>query len=202
MVTDRRWAGCGALVLVWVLAAACTGNPVPPEPAPHSSAASVARSDFGTRNTTLTCADSVGASPADSTAVTDRDVAVGLGSGVSPLRVPSAADAGLRLPPGMNWYFRKDPIPVRAGARDVTISVSGPGQVLVWVPSDVWTSGLDAGPWASSSVTLQSCPDHNALFLGGVLAATPDTCVMMRVQSAVPGDETVRRRLDGTACSS
>jgi len=128
-------------------------------------------------------------------------VAVGLESGVAPLRVPSAADAGLRLPPGMNWYFRKDPIPVRAGARDVTISVSGPGQALVVVPGDVWTSGLDAGPWASSSVTLKSCPDHNALFLGGVLAATPQTCVVMRVQSAQPGDETVRRRLDGTACS-
>ena len=192
-----RGADCAALLLVSVVLAGCTAHPASPAPLQNTS---VAASDFGARRTALTCADAVAASPADSTAVKDRDVAVGLPSGPGTAQIPLAAEVGVRLPPGVNWYFWKSPVPVRANARDVTITASGQGVALLWVPADVWTSGLEAGPWASSSVTLQSCPDRDALFLGGVLAATPDTCVVMRVESAVPGEQMLVGRLNGSPC--
>jgi hypothetical protein len=199
---DRGWVVCGALVLVPAVAAGCTGQPGAPDTVPHSSATSGAVTDFGARTTTLMCADAVVASPADSTALTDQDAAVGLGAATEPMQIPLATEVGLHLPAGMQWYFRKSPIAVKANAGAVDITVSGPDQALLWVPAEVWTSGLDVGRWASSSVTLHSCPDWNALFLGGVLAARPDICVVIHVQLTGRNEETLRQRLNGSACAA
>jgi hypothetical protein len=89
---------------------------------------------------------------------------------------------------------------MRESSRDVTVAVSGPGQPLAWVPSSVWTSGgsPDLGPWAASSVTLHSCPDKTAMFLGGILAADLTTCLLLHVRSTGRAEHTVRQHLDGS----
>jgi hypothetical protein len=192
---DRGWVGCGALLLVLVVAAGCAGHAGVQDSTPHSSPTSGALTGFGTRHVTLSCSDAIAARPADVSGLTDV-VFAGLSQTQA---VPRAEDVGLRLPPGLHWYFRKAPIVMKANAIDATIAVSGPGQALAWVPSGVWDNGVDLGPWGSSSVTLQSCPDMNALFLGGILAADPTTCMVYHVQSG-RDEQTFRQQLNGSSC--
>ena len=197
-VQDRRSAGCGALVLACLVAAGCTGHASGPNDQtthPTSIASSMSADGFGTRHVTLTCADAIAARPADVSGLTDV-VFAGLSQTEA---VPHAEDVGLRLPPGLHWYFRKAPIVMKANAMDATIAVSGPGQALAWVPSGVWDKGVDLGPWGSSSVSLQSCPDMNALFLGGILAADPTTCMVFHVRSG-GSEQTFRQQLNGSWC--
>jgi hypothetical protein len=158
---------------------------------------STAAGDFGTRHITLTCADAITAREADASGLTDV-VFEGLSQAES---VPRAEDVGLRLPPGLHWYFRKFPLVLKVNAMDVTIAVSGPGQALLWVPSAVWNAPTDVGPWASSSVSLQSCPDKNALFLGGILAANPNTCLLFHVRPTGRDEQTFRQQLNGSPCT-
>jgi hypothetical protein len=180
------------LAAVLVCGTGCTATT--PHHPPASSPAAVA---FGTRHVTLGCADSVDATPDQAPR---EDPFQSLAVGTAP--PPRAEDVGLRLPAGMHWYFRKNPLAVPAGAGDVTASVSGPGQVLAWVPGTVWTAGPppDLGAWAASSLTVRSCPDRTAVFLGGLLAADPTTCVQLTTRRAGQPDDTIRRRLDGSAC--
>jgi hypothetical protein len=194
----------GLLLAVVVVVAGCTGQSGShgPTDLTTSSApvtASGSAGGFGTRHVTLTCAEAAAASAADASGLTDRDILIGA-LGAQTGSVPRAEDVGLRLPPGLHWYFRKGPLVMKAGAIEVTIAASGLEQALAWVPSAVWTSGPDLGSWASASVTLQSCPDRNALFLGGILAANPDTCLQLQVSSAGREDQTFRQHLDGSAC--
>jgi hypothetical protein len=117
--------------------------------------------------------------------------------------LPRADDVGIQLPAGLHWYMRKDPLTLPAGATDVTLLVAGAGQALAWVPSAVWTTGgrLDLGPWAASSVTLRSCPDRAALFLGGVLSADLVTCINLTMRQEGRPERTVHQLLDGSACT-
>lgn len=107
----------------------------------------------------------------------------------------ATGSASLRVP--------KDPLALQAGAADLTLSVAGAGQALGWVPSSVWTMGgpPDLGPWAASSVTLHSCPDRPALFLGGMLAADLNTCINLTVRQQGRPERTVHQFLDGSACT-
>jgi hypothetical protein len=116
---------------------------------------------------------------------------------------PLAEDVGLRLPAGIHWYFRKLPLAMGTGAADFTVSVSGAGQALAWVPAAVWTTGVkpDLTAWAASSVTLRSCPDRAALFLGGILAADLNTCLQLTMSRAGQLRRTVGQHLDGSPCA-
>jgi hypothetical protein len=149
---------------------------------------------------TLTCADAVAASATDAKNLTG-EVGFEALTRTEPVP-PRAEDAGLRLPSGLQWYFRKVPLVVADGSREVTVAVSGPGQALAWVPLSVWTSGNspDLGPWAASSVTLHGCPDRAAVFLGGILAADLNTCLLLHVR-APRAEHTARQHLDGSPCT-
>jgi hypothetical protein len=116
---------------------------------------------------------------------------------------PLAEDVGLRLSAGAHWYFRKLPLAMRQGAADFTVSVSGAGQALAWVPAAVWTTSRnpDLAAWTASSVTLRSCPDRAALFLGGILATDLNTCLHLTMRQAGRPQGTVRQRLDGAPCT-
>jgi hypothetical protein len=204
----RHGITCGGLLVATVVFGGCTGhagdNSATGGPSARPTPATSAAPDgFGTRHVTLACADAVTASATDAQRLTGDDVGFeGLTTPAGPAP-PRAADVGLRLPPGLRWYFRKAPLVMRAGSGDVTVDVSGPGQALAWVPSTVWTSGgsPDLGPWAASSVTLHSCPDKTVLFLGGLLAADPATCLLLRVRSTERAEETDRQRLNGSPCT-
>lgn len=204
----RHGFGCGSLLVAIVVAGGCTGHAgVDGAAGERSTGASpvvtsTAPDGFGTRHVTLTCADAIAASAADAKSLTGEDVGFAGLARAEPAP-PRAEDAGLRLPDGLHWYFRKAPLVMRDNSSDVTIAVSGPGQALAWIPSSVWTLGgrPDLGPWAASSVTLHSCPDKAAMFLGGILAADLTTCLLFHVRSAGRAERTIRQRLDGSACT-
>jgi hypothetical protein len=112
-----------------------------------------------------------------------------------------AEDVGLRLPPGLHWYFRKVPLGLPAGTSAITLAVSGAGQALAWVPFDVWTAGSpDLDAWAASSVTMHACRDRPVLFLGGLLAESPDTCITLKMSEVGAQEQTARLLLDGSPC--
>jgi hypothetical protein len=114
---------------------------------------------------------------------------------------PLARDVGLRLPYGMDWYFRKNPLLLRAAAPDVTLTISGTSSALAWVPAEVWTTGdIDLNRWSTSSLTLHSCPDRAAQFLGGFLTRDLRTCLHITMRQAGQRERAVRQRLDGSAC--
>jgi hypothetical protein len=94
-------------------------------------------------------------------------------------------------------------VPLSQDAADFTVSVSGAGQALAWVPAAMWTTerNPDLAAWAASSVTLRSCPDRAALFLGGILAADLTTCLHLTMRHAGHPQQTVRQRLDGSQCT-
>lgn len=195
----------GGLVVLVVVAAGCTGHTggVTTGPTPERPVATSAMpAGFGTRQTSLGCSDATWASTTDTQGMT-RDSIPFDGFSVQTERPPlRAEDVGLRLPATLHWYFRKQPLAMLAGMPDFTVAVSGPGQALAWVPVGVWTSGghPDLTSWAASSVTLHSCPDHAALFLGGVLAADPAICLHLDIRPVGRAERTVRQHLDGTPC--
>lgn len=132
--------------------------------------------DFGREQISLSCDDSAGDLPTGDSA---NNVTIG-GADLTGLRArqvpPLATDVGLIVPPGVNWYFRKTPVYVKAGAGPVTLTIhGGAGQFLSWVPASVWTSGSapNLAPWAARSVTLEGCTDHGTMYLGGLLATDP-----------------------------
>jgi hypothetical protein len=192
-------------VVFIVAAAGCTGHTgaastgsTPERPA----ATSVAPAAFGTRHASLGCSDATWASATDTQGLT-RDSIPFEGFSVQTQPAPlRAEDVGLRLPAGLHWYFRKQPLAMLDGAPDFTIAVSGAGQALAWVPAGVWTSGgrVDLTFWAASSVTLHGCPDHPALFLGGVLVADPAICLHLDIRSTGHAERRVHQHLDGTPC--
>jgi hypothetical protein len=191
-----------SLVVLIMAAAGCTGHHGITGPTPEPVATSATPTSFGTRQVSLGCSDATWASTQDTQGMT-ADGLPFQGFTVQMERPPSRAeDAGLRLPAALHWYFRKAPLAMLAGAPDFTVAVSGPGQALAWVPVGVWTTGghPDLTSWASASVTLHSCPDHAALFLGGVLAADPATCLHLVIRPAGRAERTVRQRLDGASC--
>jgi hypothetical protein len=192
-----------SLTAVIVYGTGCTGPAADrsDDNAPASSQAAVSATPaaFGTRHLSLGCVDAIGAAPGEAS---NRDpFRVLMAPAASP--PPRAEDVGLRLPAGLHWYFRKNPLGMPPGAADVTASLSGAGQALAWVPASVWTSGgsPDLGPWAASSITLHSCPDRAALFLGGILAADLDTCIQLTVHPAGHPGRTMRQRIDGSPCA-
>jgi hypothetical protein len=196
----------GGLVLLIMAAAGCTahtgGGTTDRTPEPVTTSATPA--SFGTRQISLDCTDATWASTMDIQGLTRESIPfVGFSVRTQPPPL-LAEDAGLRLPAGLHWYFRKQPLAMLAGAPDFTVAASGPGQALAWVPVGVWTSGghPDLTSWAASSVTLHSCPDHAALFLGGVLAADPATCLHLNIRPAGRAERIVRQRLDGTSCAA
>jgi len=196
---------CLGVLTAAALIGGCTGSPGPsratPSP-PTSPATTIGPDGFGIRSIRLTCADGVAATAADREGLRG-DVAIqGLGSRGGPALL--AEDAGLRLPPGRRWYFRKAPLIVRAGAPDVSLDVAGPEQALAWVPQTVWRAGghPDLGPWAAGSVTLSACADRATLFLGGLLAADAATCLLVRLRVAGQAGSSIRQRLDGSPCPS
>jgi len=114
-----------------------------------------------------------------------------------------AQDVGVRQPPGMHWYFRKNPLSVAKGAADFTLTVSGPSQALAWVPAAAWTTGkVDLTRWSASTLMLHSCADRDALFLGGILAGDLHTCLRMTMRQAGQPERTARQHLDGSACNA
>jgi hypothetical protein len=103
----------------------------------------------------------------------------------------------------MHWYFRKNPLVMRKGASEFTLTVSGAGQALAWVPAGAWTTGdIDLNRWSASSLTLHGCPDRAAEFLGGILASDLHTCLHMTMRQPGQPDRTVRQHLDGSACGA
>jgi hypothetical protein len=180
-----------------LFAGGCTAPAASGPPAGHTATPDPLAS-FGTRHTSLGCLDAIGV-PADQMPA-QTPIEVPLPRTDSP--PPRADQAGIRLPGALQWYLRKEPLTLPAGAADVIMSVAGAKQALAWVPSSVWTSGgpPDLGPWAASSVTLHSCPDRAAQFLGGVLAADLTTCVQLSVRQAGQPERDARQLLDGSAC--
>jgi hypothetical protein len=159
-----------------------------------------ASSGFGTRHVSLGCADSLGVQPGDAVDAIPFEGLTRMSAREEP---PRARDVGLRLPSGMNWFFRKNPLVMRQGAADFTLTASGPSQAFAWVPAGAWTTGdIDLSRWSASSVTLHSCPDRAAQFLGGILAGDLHTCLRMTMRQAGEPDRTVRQHLDGSPCSA
>jgi hypothetical protein len=200
-----RCALGGVLVLV-MAAAGCTGHRggAMTGASPEAVATPATPPSFGARQISLGCSDATWASTADTQGIA-RDNVPFNGFTVEMNRPPPLAeDVGLRLPANLHWYFRKEPLAMLAAAPDFTVAVTGPGQALAWVPAGVWTSGghPDLTSWAASSVTLHSCQDHAALFLGGVLAADPATCLHLDIRPAEGVERTVRQHLDGTSCAT
>jgi hypothetical protein len=115
-----------------------------------------------------------------------------------------AADAGLRVPPGLAQSFRKAPAYLPAGTRSVTVEVLTSSKALVaWVPARIWLTGgsvKDLRPWARSKVTFAGCPDRTSTYFGGLLAASARTCIPLRIRPAGGRPQTRRVRLDGSAC--
>jgi hypothetical protein len=103
----------------------------------------------------------------------------------------------------MHWYFRKNPLVMRKGASDFTLTVSGSAQALAWVPAGAWATGdIDLNRWSAFSLTLHSCPDRAAEFLGGIVADDLHTCLRMTMGQPGQPERTVRQHLDGSACSA
>src|SRR3954470_17380124 len=190
--------GFGGLLVLVIAAAGCTGQSGgAPAASPESVATPATPAGFGTPQISLGCSDATWASTADTQGMAGDSVPFN-GLTVEMDRPPLLAeDVGLRLPASLHWYFRKEPLAMLAGAPDFTVSVTGPGQALAWVPAGVWTSGghPDLTSWAASSVTLHSCQDHAALFLGGVLAADPAICLHLDIRPAGRVERTVRQHL-------
>ncbi|MEO7421246.1 MAG: hypothetical protein ABIU87_02490 [Ornithinibacter sp.] len=197
----RRRLSIGTVMAVTVLAAGCTdtGPDQTVEGSPVATSSTAAA--FGSRQVALGCSDSIDVQrgelidevPFRRLSTTDAEP-------------PSARDVlGFQLPLGEHWYFRKVPLSVRKGAVDFTLSLSGPAQALSWVPASVWTTQgqrrPDLATWAAQSVTLQSCPDRAAMFLGGILAKDLDTCLHLTMRQAGQPEHTVRQRLDGSRCT-
>jgi hypothetical protein len=205
MSTGYRCSLGGLMVLI-MAAAGCTGHAgrATTGPTPEPVATSAPPAGFGTRQISLGCSDATWASTADTEGMTRDSLPFDGFSAQTERPPPRAEDVGIRLPATLHWYFRKAPLAMLAGAPDFTVAASGPGQALAWVPVGVWTSGghPDLTSWAASSVTLHSCPDHAALFLGGVLAADPATCLHLDVRAAGRAERTVRQHLDGTSCAA
>ena len=189
---------------VMVLAAGCTGpdadHTVDGSPTPRSAATSSWPVAFGNRNVSLGCSDAVGVPPGETI-----DEVPFRGFPTTDSEPPLVQDVlGFRLPPGMHWFFRKNPLSMRKGAGDFTLSVSGSSQALLWVPAGVWTtqgSRPDLTTWAASSLTLHSCPDRAAMFLGGILAEDLHTCLQLTMRRAGHPEQTVHQRLDGSPCT-
>jgi hypothetical protein len=187
-----RWVRAAAGVVVLVVLPACTGSSAPAPATP--------RAGVDAKAVVLTCEDAGTGTPGTS----PSDVASGgavLEQWAAPTAdVPVAAEVGLVVPPRIaGWHFRKTPVYLRAGEREVTATVpANSGAALAWVPADVWTTGgpphLDA--WLATSVTFQGCPDRITTYFGGIAAATPATCVDLALAGAGS-----RRRLDGGACA-
>jgi hypothetical protein len=195
----RFQIGCGGLLLL-LIAGGCSA---PAGSSGTSRSSPPASPDgFGARRIVLACEDAIAASAADADSLKGNDFVFQGLSGQSESAPPRAEDVGLRLPPGVHWYFRKAPVVLRQGAPDVTIAVSGTGQALSWVPASAWTSGSppDLTSWAGSSLTLKGCPDKAAMFLGGVLAAELTTCLQLHVRSGQRAETTLRQHLDGSPC--
>ena len=199
-----RQLSIGSALVVMVLAAGCTGratdHTLDGSPTPHSAATSVKPTAFGKRNVSMSCSDSIGAQPGETIdEVPFRRLAT---TGTEP---PLAQDVlGFKLPSGMHWYFRKNPLSIRQRAADFTLSVSGSSQALAWVPASVWTTQgkrPDLTTWAASSLTLHSCPDRAALFLGGILAENQRTCLRLTIRQAGRPEQTIHQRLDGSPCT-
>lgn len=198
-MTGRRRAWLVAVVLVGT---GCTGPTPSGTPSPRSgppAPGAISPTPFGSRRVSLGCTDGGGVRDGEPSA----EIVLGLLETPTGSPPPRAEDVGLRLPPGLHWYFRKEPLALPPGT-EFTLSVSGAGQALAWVPYDIWTSGgrPDLGTWAAASVTLSSCPDRSAMFLGGMLAADLTTCMHLTVSQAGRDGRTVRRRLDGTPCEA
>ena len=194
------------LIVSWlamtVLTAGCS------EPAPRAGVSSANPSltttgsgaAFGARTISLNCADSISPQPGEAV---DEVPFRGLPTSPVGEEPPLAQDVGVHLPPGMQWYFRKNPLSVAKGAADFTLTVSGPSQALAWVPAAAWTTGnVDLTRWSASTLTLHSCPDRDALFLGGILAGDLQTCLQMRMRQAGQPERTARQHLDGSACNA
>jgi hypothetical protein len=186
--------GVAVIAVILLGTAGCTNDrptvTVPPTPTTEVPA-------FGARQTSLNCDDATGLGPDD---------VIGA-SPFAPLERSTSApparaeDVGLRLPPGLHWYFRKEPLSLPAGTSAITLAVSGADQALAWVPFDVWTAGSpDLWAWAASSVTMHACPDRPVLFLGGLLAERPDTCIALTMSEVGGEERTVRLLLDGSPC--
>jgi hypothetical protein len=196
---SRLMAGCLAAVS---LAAGCSGRApqteAPSPPAAVHTAGSLAA--FGTGKISLDCSDSISPQPGEPVGEVPFEGLPMASAGEEP---PMAQDVGLRLPPGLHWFFRKNPLSVRKGAADFTLTVSSPSQALAWVPARSWTSGsVDLTRWSAASLTLHSCPDRDALFLGGILAEDLHTCLRMTMRQAAQPERTVRQHLDGSACKA
>jgi hypothetical protein len=199
--TWRTRLGIASVAALMMSGAGCTGSAheLSGGGSSRQAVTSTPLTSFGTRQTSLGCLDAVGV-PADQGPVEDP-IQVLLAK-TNPA-LPRAEDVGVRLPVGLHWYLRKDPLALPAGAPDLTLSVAGVGQALGWVPSSVWTTGgpPDLGPWAASSVTLHSCPDRAVLFLGGMLAADLSTCINLTIRQEGRPERTVHQLLDGSACT-
>lgn len=194
----------GGALAVMVVAAGCTGRApdqtVEGSPTPRSAATSVKPTAFGNRNVSLGCSDSIGVRPGEAI-----DEVPFRGLATTDTEPPLAQDMlGFELPSGMHWYFRKNPLSMRKGAVDFTLSVSGSSQALAWVPAGVWTTQgkrPDLRTWAASSLTLHSCPDRPASFLGGILAEDLHSCLELTMRQAGHPEQTVHQRLDGSSCT-
>lgn len=196
----------GSALAVLVVAAGCTGGAgdqrVDGSSTPRSAATPTKATAFGSRNVSLSCSDSIAVPPGENIAEVPFE-----GFATTNTEPPLAQDVlGFELPSGMHAYFRKNPLSMHKGAADFTLKVSGVSQVLVWVPAGVWTTQGTQRPmvtkWAGSSLTLHSCADRAAMFLGGILAEDLQTCLQLSMrQDGHPG-RTVHQRLDGSPCTS
>lgn len=176
----------------------------PRSPSTASSSASHATrhvpAGFGQRHITLACDDSAGDLPvgeSGSNVMIAGAQLTGLTGGWDP---SLTSEVGLVLPADIAMYFRKLPVYVKAGAGPVTLTVPGDhAQFGSWVRSAVWTSGSapNLEPWAATSVTFQGCPNRGAMYLGGLLAASPTTCFPLSSRSTSNSDVTIELSLGG-----
>lgn len=197
---SRGGASIAGCLAVMIIAAGCSGHGPQGDVSFPAASLTTAGSTaaFGTRHVSLGCSDSIQPQPGEAV---DKIPFEGFPTASPGVEPPLAQDVGLRLPPGMHWYFRKNPLSVRKSAPDFTLTVSGSSQALAWVPAGAWTTGkADLTRWSASSLTLHSCPDRDALFLGGILAGDLHTCLRMTMGQPGQPERTVRQHLDGSAC--
>jgi hypothetical protein len=199
---SRRSVWTAVCLALTISAAGCSG-PAPQDgpPSPPFAPDTSGPSRFlGRGDVSLDCSDSISPQPGEAVPETPFR---GLPTAPVGEEPPLAQDVGLRVPAGMHWYFRKNPLSVRKGAAPFTLTVSGPSQALAWVPATTWTTGRpDLTQWLADSLTLHSCPDRDALFLGGIVAEDLHTCLRMTIRQAGEPERTARQHLDGSACAA
>lgn len=159
---------------------------------------------LSTNAVTLTCADAGTGNAAGGPGDLVLGSVVLEGMATRAVAIPKAADVRVIVPEGLDWFFHKAPVWMKAGSGRVTLQIVDSGaDAFAWVPSPIWTSekAPDLRQWVARTVTFQGCPDRDVTYFGGILAADPNACLDLVVQTDIQPTNTKRVALAGGPCS-